>query len=62
MAPVRRGFTFARLHDYLYAREITVYPGKLPGIDTFRVANMGALTPDDLRAFVATVKEFLDAG
>jgi 2-aminoethylphosphonate-pyruvate transaminase len=27
---------------------------------TFRVANIGALTPDDLRTFVAAVKEFLD--
>lgn len=59
--PAWPGFTFERLHDFLYARDITLYPGKLPGTDTFRVANLGALTPDDLRRFVAAVKEFLDA-
>jgi 2-aminoethylphosphonate aminotransferase len=60
--PVWPGFTFARLHDFLYARDITLYPGRLPGADTFRVANLGAITPDDLRTFVAAVREFLDAG
>ena len=58
--PAWPGFTFARLHDYLYARDITLYPGKLPGLDTFRVANIGALTPEDLRRFVAEVGNFLD--
>lgn len=55
------GFTFERLHDHLFARGITLYPGKLPGTDTFRVANIGALTPADLAAFVAAVEEFLHA-
>jgi 2-aminoethylphosphonate-pyruvate transaminase len=59
--PARPGFTFDRLHDFLYARGITLYPGKLPGTDTFRVANIGALTPADLAAFVAAVEEFLHA-
>lgn len=57
----RPGFTFERLHDHLWSRDITLYPGKLPGTDTFRVATIGALTPDDLRAFLAEVKDFLDA-
>ena len=54
-------FSFPALHDHLYARGITLYPGKLPGADTFRVANMGALVPADLAAFVAEVGRFLDA-
>lgn len=57
--PARPGFTFEALHDFLYARGITLYPGKLPGTDTFRVANLGDLTPADLAAFVAAVGEFL---
>ncbi len=59
--PARAGFTFERLHDFLYARDITLYPGKLPGTDTFRVANIGALTPADLAAFVAGVEDFIYA-
>jgi 2-aminoethylphosphonate-pyruvate transaminase len=53
------GFTFERLHDYLYDRGITLYPGKIPGTDTFRVATIGALLPSDLAQFIAHVKEFL---
>jgi 2-aminoethylphosphonate-pyruvate transaminase len=52
-------FSFDALHDFLYERGITLYPGKLPGTDTFRVANIGALTPDDLTVFVREVEKFL---
>lgn len=54
------GFSFDALHDYLYARRITLYPGKLPGTDTFRVANIGALLPNDLQRFVDEVRSFLN--
>ena len=60
-SPPHPGFKFERLHDYLFARGITLYPGKLPGADTFRVANIGALTPADLATFVSAVEEFLYA-
>jgi 2-aminoethylphosphonate aminotransferase len=54
-------FSFEALHDHLYARDITLYPGKLPGTATFRVANIGALVPADLAAFVAETGRFLNA-
>ena len=57
--PTWPDFTFERLHDYLFARDITLYPGKLPGTDTFRVANIGDLTPQDLRVMVGAVNDFL---
>ena len=64
--PELPGFTFDGLHDYLYERGITLYPGKIPGTDTFRVATIGALLPSDLAQFIAHVNEFLvilsDAG
>jgi 2-aminoethylphosphonate aminotransferase len=55
------GFTFDRLHDFLYERGVTLYPGKLPGTNTFRVATIGALLPSDLDDFVTHVNEFLHA-
>lgn len=61
ITPDWAGFSFEGLHDHLYARGITLYPGKLAGVNTFRVANIGALTPDDLRTFLAAVKDYLDA-
>jgi 2-aminoethylphosphonate-pyruvate transaminase len=54
-------FSFEALHHFLYARNITLYPGKLPGTETFRVANIGAIVPADLVAFLAEVGNFLDA-
>ncbi len=60
LTPDWPGFSFSGLHDHLYARGITLYPGKLPGTDTFRVANLGALTPEDLRTFLAAVQDYLD--
>ncbi|AOS46127.1 2-aminoethylphosphonate--pyruvate transaminase [Lacunisphaera limnophila] len=53
------GFSFEQLHDYLYARDITLYPGKLRHEKSFRVANIGALTPHDMRGFIAAVREYL---
>lgn len=53
------GYSFTAFHDYLFARDITLYPGKLPGADTFRVATIGALTPADLELFLTTTREWL---
>jgi 2-aminoethylphosphonate aminotransferase len=61
LTPPWPGFSFPALHDHLYRRDITLYPGKLPGTDTFRVANIGALVPADLAAFVSEVGKFLHA-
>ncbi len=57
--PDAREFSFSDFHDFLYARGITLYPGKLPGTETFRVANLGALTLDDLRSFLAATRDYL---
>jgi len=57
--PAWPGYSFAGLHDFLFARGITLYPGKLPGADTFRVATIGALTPADLGEFLAATRDWL---
>lgn len=51
------GFEFEQLHDYLYARGITIYPGKIAGRETFRIANIGAIDHQDISHFL----EHLDA-
>ncbi len=60
-SPAWRRFSFDALHDHLYARGITLYPGKLPGTDTFRVATIGALDTPDIDAFLSHVHEYLHA-
>lgn len=57
--PEGEHFSFDALHDHLYARGITLYPGKLPGTDTFRVATIGALDTADIDAFLQHVSEYL---
>lgn len=57
--PTWPGYSFDGFHDFLFARGITLYPGKLPGADTFRVATIGALTSADIEVFLAATREWL---
>jgi hypothetical protein len=43
--PVRPGFT--------------IYPGKIPGLDTFRLANLGAIGRTDIEAFLEELRTYL---
>ncbi len=54
--PDHENYDFDELHDRLFAKGFTIYPGKGAQQDTFRLANMGAITPDDMRAFLAAMK------
>lgn len=43
------------MHDRLFEKGFTIYPGKGAKKATFRLANMGAITPEDMRSFVAAL-------
>jgi 2-aminoethylphosphonate-pyruvate transaminase len=49
LEPDHPAWRFEAMHDDLYAHGITVYPGKLSGARTFRLANIGDLHPADIR-------------
>ncbi|MBW1918434.1 MAG: 2-aminoethylphosphonate--pyruvate transaminase [Deltaproteobacteria bacterium] len=53
-------YHFGRLHDALYQRGFTIYPGKLKNDRTFRLANMGAINPEDIKEFLAALREVLE--
>ncbi len=59
LEPADPHYSFNRLHDALYARGFTIYPGKLQDSATFRLANIGAITEDDIRAFLAALRAVL---
>ena len=59
LEPEHPAWSFDAMHDYLYERGITVYPGKLSAARTFRIANIGDLHPADLELFLAHLREFL---
>ena len=57
--PDSPAFDFDVLHDRLYERGITIYPGKTGKKDTFRLANMGAITEEDIQYFLGSLREIL---
>lgn len=53
------GFDFDRLHDELYKRSFTIYPGKIGALNTFRLAVMGAIDEADIRNFLDALSDVL---
>jgi 2-aminoethylphosphonate-pyruvate transaminase len=51
---------FDEMHDYLYKRGFTIYPGKVADFNTFRVANIGDINHNDIKSFLKLFKEYLD--
>lgn len=56
-APEDPRFDFYKLHDYCYERGFTIYPGKMFGLKTFRLCNLGQITPKDIEDFFVVTKE-----
>lgn len=44
-------FSFQRLHDILYRKGYTIYPGKVTDLPMFRLCSLGAITPGDIVGF-----------
>ena len=56
-APEDDKFDFFKLHDYCYERGFTIYPGKMFGLETFRLCNLGLITHTDIEDFFGVAKE-----
>lgn len=59
--PDDENWDFEKVHDYCYARGFTIYPGKVPARDTFRLCALGAITPKDIEDFFVVLEEALRA-
>ena len=53
------GFSYSDLHDYLFAKDITIYPGKGGKISNFRIANIGAIDHRDVGLFIQHLEDYL---
>jgi 2-aminoethylphosphonate-pyruvate transaminase len=63
LAPEDEKFDFFKLHDYCYERGFTIYPGKMFGLKTFRLCNLGIITEMDINDFFVVAKEaFINMG
>ena len=49
---------FSKVHDYVYERGFTIYPGKVSDLPTFRLCSLGTIVPKDIEDFF----ECLEAG
>lgn len=52
-------YSFETMHDYLYERGFTIYPGKVSEVNTFRLANIGDLDVEDIQSFLDCFKSYL---
>ena len=59
MDPKSPNYSFNEMHDYLFDRGFTIYPGKVGNVNTFRLSNIGAIYPQDIENFLKVFEEFL---
>ena len=52
-------YDFDKMHDLLYENGFTIYPGKVGGQRTFRLANMGAINSDDIQIFLVELSNVM---
>lgn len=52
-------FSFEKVHDYVYERGFTIYPGKVSSLPTFRLCSLGTIVPEDIDDFFACLEEGL---
>lgn len=50
---------FNKVHDYCYERGFTIYPGKIPGLNTFRLCSYGVIDVKDIEKFLNVFREIL---
>ena len=57
--PDHAGYNFDNMHDYLYLRGFTIYPGKGAKEATFRLSILGDLSKTDIEAFLKELRGYL---
>jgi 2-aminoethylphosphonate-pyruvate transaminase len=57
--PASPDYSFEALHDLARAKGFTIYPGKLSGANTFRIANIGDIRPNEMAAFTTLLEEYM---
>tara|TARA_B100000315_G_C14523117_1_gene562528 strand:- start:177 stop:1289 length:1113 start_codon:yes stop_codon:yes gene_type:complete len=57
LEPENPNYNFDKIHDLLYERGFTIYPGKISKKKTFRLSNMGMIDYTDIENFLKALKE-----
>ncbi|MDR2048664.1 MAG: 2-aminoethylphosphonate--pyruvate transaminase [Treponema sp.] len=56
--PDNAGYDFKTFHDLARSHGFTIYPGKLSDADTFRIANIGDIRPEEMASFTEIMKKY----
>ncbi|GHV88459.1 hypothetical protein AGMMS50267_08190 [Spirochaetia bacterium] len=57
--PASPKYSFDALHDLSRRHGFTIYPGKLSDANTFRIANIGNIQPEEMAAFTAILETYI---
>ena len=58
--PKDESYSFDSMHDYLYERGFTIYPGKVSQANTFRIANIGDIDTNDMAQFLVCLQAYIN--
>jgi 2-aminoethylphosphonate aminotransferase len=58
--PMVPEYDFEKMHDYLYQRGFTIYPGKGARKETFRLSVLGDLYKEDIVNFLAAMESYVN--
>jgi len=59
--PPSPNYSFESLHDLARSRGFTIYPGKLSEADTFRIANIGDIRPEEMGVFTELLENYMNS-
>jgi 2-aminoethylphosphonate-pyruvate transaminase len=55
--PAHSAFSFPKFYALLKARGFVIYPGKVTGIDSFRIGTIGHVFPADFTRLLAAIED-----
>lgn len=59
--PSSPNYSFDVLHDLARSKGFTIYPGKLSTANTFRIANIGDIRPEEMTAFADLLETYMQS-
>jgi len=59
--PSSPDYSFETFHDFARSKGFTIYPGKLSTANTFRIANIGDIRPEEMIAFAGLLENYMQS-
>jgi 2-aminoethylphosphonate-pyruvate transaminase len=57
--PASDKYSFDVFHDLAKTKGFTIYPGKLSNANTFRIANIGDIQPEEMKVFTEILESYM---